>query len=293
LFYVTNSTPYDLFVNVTASKSAYDFVPTSFDIFNFAVTEGPVMGIPLHTISGFTPSSARPGSTVSISGYFPLSFSHYSATFNGLSATVTGGDSTTLLVTVPLNATTGKIVVTCNDTLKKVTSLTDFVPLYRLSFSFTGLGSGSVNSNGGFSCVTPSTCTMHFNYNTVLTLTATPSFGSIFEKWGGVCTGAGTCSITFNQDRSARATFNYLPYVLSDSVLYGTIMSAYAAASDNDEIRLQAINFPETFDLNRPISIILEGGYDSGFLTATGYTSLVGPVTISSGSVTLDRIIVK
>jgi hypothetical protein len=177
--------------------------------------------------------------------------------------------------------------------MREVTSLTNFTPLYRLSFSFTGLGSGSVNSDGGFSCETPNSCTMDFDYNTVLNLTATPSFGSFFEKWGGICTGTGSCSITFNQDRSARATFNYLPYVMVDSLVYGTIMSAYAVASDNDEIKIQAIDFPESFDLTRPISIVLKGGYDSVFSSAAGYAYLSGPVTITSGSVTMDRIVVE
>ena len=87
---------------------------------------------------------------------------------------------------------------------------------HTLSVGVTG--SGSVTSSpAGIKC--PSTCTASFNTGTQVTLTASPANGSIFQGWGGACSGTGTCSVTMNSDQSVTATFTSATYALSVSVV--------------------------------------------------------------------------
>jgi hypothetical protein len=69
-----------------------------------------------------------------------------------------------------------------------------------LTVTKTGGGSGTVTSSpAGINCGTD--CTETVNYGTTLTLSATPTAGSIFNGWtGGGCTGTGTCA----RDRDRR-----------------------------------------------------------------------------------------
>jgi hypothetical protein len=46
-------------------------------------------------------------------------------------------------------------------------------------------------------------------------------------------------------------------------------------------------------DCNRPISIILKGGYDSGYSSIVGLTLLTGTLTITDGTVIAEGISLK
>ncbi len=82
---------------------------------------------------------------------------------------------------------------------------------YKLSVSKSGTGTGSVVSDpAGVNCG-PS-CSAFFPLGTVVTLTATPSPGSVFASWSNGCTGSTpTCTVTMNQARSVTARFNIIP----------------------------------------------------------------------------------
>lgn len=67
-------------------------------------------------ISGFSPNSGGPGTSVTISGaHFDTTPSANTVLFNGIQAVVNSGDANQLVVTVPVGATTGQISVTCSD----------------------------------------------------------------------------------------------------------------------------------------------------------------------------------
>lgn len=91
------------------------------------------------------------------------------------------------------------------DTAKSVTA--NFtLNTYALTVGKTGSGTGIVTSNvGGINC--GASCSANFNYNTAVTLTATPATGSAFAGWSGACTGAGACTITMDADKSVTANF--------------------------------------------------------------------------------------
>jgi len=67
-------------------------------------------------------------------------------------------------------------------------------------------GAGSVASvPTGIAC--PGDCSQAYADGTSVTLTATPSPGSIFVGWSGDCTGSGTCQPTLDADRAVIASF--------------------------------------------------------------------------------------
>jgi hypothetical protein len=102
---------------------------------------------------------------------------------------------------------------TCTLTLnapKTVTATFTLNP-YTLTVTKNGTGSGNITSSPtGVTC-SGNTCSGTFNYNTNLTLTATPVAGSMFTGWGAPCTGTGTCTVLMDDNKSVTATFTLIP----------------------------------------------------------------------------------
>ena len=80
---------------------------------------------------------------------------------------------------------------------------------HTLSVNKTGEGSGTVTSApAGINC--GDTCSASFDEDTQVTLTASPSAGSVFASWSGDCSPCGTsstCTITMDADKSCTAQF--------------------------------------------------------------------------------------
>ena len=76
---------------------------------------------------------------------------------------------------------------------------------YTLSVSLGGTGTGSI-SGSDISC--PGSCRNNYASGTLVTLTATPSAGSIFAGWSGCgTTDADFCAVTITADRGVTAFF--------------------------------------------------------------------------------------
>jgi hypothetical protein len=79
-------------------------------------------------------------------------------------------------------------------------------PGFVLDIGTSGTGTGNVTSSpAGINC--GATCSASFVAGTPVTLTASPTGGSIFFGWSGACTGTGTCIVTMNAQKSVTATF--------------------------------------------------------------------------------------
>ena len=75
-----------------------------------------------------------------------------------------------------------------------------------LAVSKSGSGTGTVTSaDGGITC-TP-TCSSAYVNGSIITLTATPTGGSVFTGWLGACTGTGGCTVTISGATAVSATF--------------------------------------------------------------------------------------
>ncbi|MBA4372469.1 MAG: hypothetical protein C0402_06360 [Thermodesulfovibrio sp.] len=119
--------------------------------------------------------------------------------FNGWSGACTGQTTT---CTVSLNALATSATATATFNLIGTTSNV-------LTVAKGGSGSGTVTGTG-INC--GSDCTETYNSASATNLlTATAAAGSVFSGWSGNCTGASTCSLTMNANKSVMANFDLQP----------------------------------------------------------------------------------
>ena len=121
-----------------------------------------------------------------------------------------------------------------------------------------------------------------------------------------VTSGTGTCSITATRAgdsnynvsaASAPANVTVIPgYVMRGSTYYSTLQGALNDA-ENVDFLIEAQELTPSEDINfnpiTAISITLRGGYDQNFTSPpAGYTTM-NSMTITNGSVTIDRLIIQ
>jgi Divergent InlB B-repeat domain/Abnormal spindle-like microcephaly-assoc'd, ASPM-SPD-2-Hydin len=114
---------------------------------------------------------------------------------------------------------------TCTLTIQQATTVTaSFAAGTSTNFILTvteaGTGSGNVTSAPlGISC--PDGCSGSFAGGTQVTLTETPSEGSVFAGWSGACSGVESCVVTVTAATSVTATFNSSNTVVTITVPSG------------------------------------------------------------------------
>jgi hypothetical protein len=156
---------------------------------------------PAPTITSFSPSSGLVGATVVITGInFSSTAANNTVKVTNASATVTAATSTQLTITVPPNATTGKISVTVNGQIATsaidftislpVPTITNFAPLGAVpgsSLVITGtnfrtiLNENTVKVNGVLAIVTAATSTQ-----LTVTIPAGATTGKVAVEINGV-----------------------------------------------------------------------------------------------------------
>jgi phospholipase C len=113
------------------------------------------------------------------------------STFTGWSGACTGTGTCTVSLTA---ATTATATFKSTDTY------------VQLTVQPAGTGTGTVISTpAGISCGT--TCTVSLPVKTAVTLTATPTAGTTFAGWSGLCTGIGNCALTLTGNTTVTPTF--------------------------------------------------------------------------------------
>jgi uncharacterized repeat protein (TIGR01451 family) len=168
---------------------------------------------------------------------------------------------------------------------------------YMLTVNRSGAGSGTVTSSpGGIQC--GSTCTASYDAGTYVTLTAVPDSSMVFTGWGGGCAGTGTCLLTMGANTTVTANFAAAAATIrmvsgGTAAYYGSFLDAYNAVSSGDAIESLAGVYNESINLNRGIQIRLRGGYDAAFASQPGYTTLIGPMTVGTGAVTIENMVVR
>ncbi|MBI5100916.1 MAG: hypothetical protein HZB33_03675 [Nitrospirae bacterium] len=76
----------------------------------------------------------------------------------------------------------------------------------------------------------------------------------------------------------------------SDSSPHSGIGAAYSMGPAPGTLQLQAITFYEDAVFDRGFNFILDGGYNSTFLSNSGFTGIHGTLTIASGTVTINKV---
>ena len=171
--------------------------------------------------------------------------------------------------------------------------------LQRLTVNVTALNNsgGSVTSNpAGITC-TSGQCSADFTTGNSVTLMPTASAGSFFSGWTGDCVSidlaTGYCTATMSANRSVTATFDLIPKARVAGIPYGTLTSALNAISVSGTLEAQALTFTENLVANTGTLVTIRGGYDAAYTTQPGNTTLQGTLTISSGQVIVDRLVIK
>jgi subtilisin-like proprotein convertase family protein len=167
-------------------------------------------------------------------------------------------------------------------------------------------GNGSVNSvPGGISCTTGNNgnCSAQFADGVPVTLTpagvSSSTLLSHFGNWSGGCdsTIGAACAVTMYGDRNISATFiTNQPVYISGGYYYGSLQSAYdAVGTTGIIIEAQAVQLSALdFSLDKGKTVLLKGGYDSAYYgNSGGYTVLDGILTLGSGSLTVENLIIR
>jgi hypothetical protein len=164
-----------------------------------------------------------------------------------------------------------------------------------LSVSLSGTGTGAINSNPqGIAC--SSNCTAPFTAGSTVTLFATPGATSIFSGWTGACSSSsGECSVVLGDSASVTATFLNVAVRIpaAPPIYFPSLQTAYASSSNGGTIQGVSADFTENIVFNRNISINLEGGYDSGYTSNNGMTTLHGTLTVGNGNITIENLVIE
>lgn len=165
-----------------------------------------------------------------------------------------------------------------------------------LTVTVSGTGYGTVTSSpSGISCIKSGSdqATCDGLFSGTVNLSAAPSSISTFGMWGSSCSGTGGCSVSMTESKTVTATFNLAPKAMIGSTGYSSFAEAYTAASDpTTTIMLLEDILPVNMVINKSLKLL--GGYLATFVrSASGSTTLQGTLSIGSGSLIADRIVVK
>jgi hypothetical protein len=109
----------------------------------------------------------------------------------------------------------------CTVTVTAATTVTATfnVVQWDLTVQKAGNGSGTVTSNpAGINC--GADCAEPYNNGTIVTLTAAPTTGSVFNGWSGAgCSGMGSCTVTMDAAKSVTATFTLTTFALNVDIV--------------------------------------------------------------------------
>jgi len=166
---------------------------------------------------------------------------------------------------------------------------------YILTITFAGTGDGNVTSiPSGVSAT--NTWSGYQPEGTAYTLKATGDANSLFGGWSGACAGGADCSVTMIEDLSTTATFTLVGAARIQGPTpqyFATFMAAYNAAPTGSLIQMREYTFVGNALLTRPVKLKVGGGYDKTYTTHAGVSKIKGILTIRTGSLTVDGLVIQ
>jgi hypothetical protein len=198
----------------------------------------------------------------------------------------------------------GTVLIYDYDKIGNRTLKQKFYKPHVLTVQKTGSGTGTVTSapapariNCGTAC---SQASATFSESTAITLTAAPDGSYVFTGWsGGGCGTSASCTLSMTADTHVAAIFqpstcaNMPVKNQSTGIFYSSLQTAYNAAADGAAIRSQAVILVENLNANRAITVTLDGGYECGYSSKTGSTTLTGSVTTNNGATTMQDFVLQ
>lgn len=173
-----------------------------------------------------------------------------------------------------------------------------------LKLSSPGKGGGTVTSTTppGLTCLrsggaTDFTCSHDFVAGSTVTLSQTPDSSTQRATWGAPgCGNAATCNIVLDAPKGTDVIFPYSSMArINLGNGYESLTQAYVNAAATDTIKARAVTFPlEDLLLNSGKSITLLGGLDAYYAAQVGqYSTLSGKLTVGTGSLIVEKLIIK
>jgi hypothetical protein len=139
-------------------------------------------------------------------------------------------------------------------------------------------------------------CFADFSPGTKVTLMQTPDSNSTWAVWSpnGCVTGQ-NCQVVMNGNQPVTATFPYahMAKVTSSGQRYDTLAGAFANAAGTDAILARDVIFIEDLTITGNKAINLLGGQDAWYNPLNADTVLQGGVTVQTGSLTVDKLVIK
>jgi hypothetical protein len=74
---------------------------------------------------------------------------------------------------------------------------------------------------------------------------------------------------------------------------YSSILGAYTSAAIGDTIKAWGTDFTEDFTFKLIKAVTIKGGFNAEYSSNTGYTTLQGKLTVQSGSLTVERLVIR
>jgi hypothetical protein len=176
---------------------------------------------------------------------------------------------------------------------------------YLLTVLAGGNGYGAVSSSAGdisytYPEVSSDLAVITTGASVTVTATAADGSSAIWydcDTTGG-SSGIATCGITsMTSAKTVRVSFETScaigPVRKDAQSYYDAIQAGYTDVADSGTLQMQAQSFTENISINRNVNINLKGGYDCSFSANSGWTTVSGVITISSGKVTVENIKIK
>jgi hypothetical protein len=77
------------------------------------------------------------------------------------------------------------------------------------------------------------------------------------------------------------------------SSTFSSFLSAYTAATNGQSVLMQSSNYTENINFTKGIYTFLKGGYACDFASVPGWTTINGSLTVSNGTLNIDKIKIK
>ena len=143
--------------------------------------------------------------------------------------------------------------------------------------------------------------TVNHNATTSFTITADPHYHAVMlGTCGGNLVGTTYTTNPITAACTVTATFALSPVTsvrIDPTTLHSAIQAAFSdlvALTNGGTIRAWDYDFTENLTFNRGGWLVnLKGGYDTNFINKQGYTRIHGVLTIQSGTLVVENIIIK
>ncbi len=232
------------------------------------------------TVSGTT----DPGATVTVATD--------TAASDG-AATVTGTDWSYTITGLAWGAN-NVTVTAANGSGGTATKSAAIVRSPRLAVIVDGFGKGTVSSDPAAISCPEGACSALFPIGSAISLHAVPGGDSIFGGWS-LCAGTGNCAITMDGNREVAAYFDLKPARVNGAVpaYFATLGEAYGNLGEGGTIQAREYVFPAELSLDRPLSVVLLGGYDKSYSGKSGPTAIDGSLAVRLGSLTVEDVEIR